>query len=137
MKPWQEKKGLFVPWSLNCSLCIKPETVEHVFIECWDAVFHWDILQRTLKKELPITPQGIRFLPVENVGGVPYDMFMVLSLHSIWKTRMSVRHADVDARPVREHFIESVAYIREVYRAQPEHPDWLPLLDELVRLKRF
>ncbi|CAN7949568.1 unnamed protein product [Ixodes pacificus] len=51
-------------------------------------------------------------------------MFMLLGLHSLWKTRMSVGHADVNARPARENFIESVAYIREVYRAMSEPPDW-------------
>lgn len=50
---------------------------------------------------------------------------------------MSVRHADVDVRSVRENFIESVAYMREVYKAHKEPPDWLPLFDELVKLKRF
>lgn len=137
VKTWLEEKGVFVPWSTNCLLCKKPETIEHVFIECWDAIFHWDILQRTLKKELPITAQGIRFLPVDNDGGVPYDMFMALSLHSIWKTRMGVRHADVNVRTVRENFVESVAYIREVYRALPEPPDWWHVLNDLVLLKRL
>uniref|UniRef100_A0A6B0V817 Putative tick transposon n=1 Tax=Ixodes ricinus TaxID=34613 RepID=A0A6B0V817_IXORI len=137
VKPWLAAKGIYVPWSVNCLLCKKPETIEHVFIECWDAVFHWDILQRTIKKTLPINPRGIRFLPVENEGGVPSDMFMVLSLHSIWKTRMGVRHAEANVRPVRENFIESVAYIREVYRQLPEPPDWMSLLDECVSLKEF
>lgn len=137
VKPWLEEKGIFVPWSVNCLLCRKPETINHIFLDCWDAVFHWDILQRTLKKDLPITEYGIRFLPTSSEGGVPYDMFMVLSLHSMWRTRMAVRHADADARPVRDYFIESVAYIREVYKAQEEQPEWLPVMDTLVALKAF
>ncbi|XP_077551732.1 uncharacterized protein LOC144165831 [Haemaphysalis longicornis] len=134
---WLAERGFFVPWTTNCSLCKKPETVNHVFIECWDPVFHWDILQRTLKKELPITPQGIRFLPLESEDGVPYDLIMVLSLHSIWRTRMAVRNADINARPVRENFIESVPYIREVLRVEDEPPEWLPVLDDLVCLRKF
>uniref|UniRef100_A0A131Y773 Uncharacterized protein n=1 Tax=Ixodes ricinus TaxID=34613 RepID=A0A131Y773_IXORI len=134
VKAWLEEKGIYVPWTVNCLLCKKPETVEHVFI---DAVFYWDILQRTLKKDLPITSQGIRFLSVENDDGIPYDMFMVLGLHSIWTTRMAVRHADVNVRSVRGNFIESVAYMREVYRTLPVPPDWMPLLDELMSMKRF
>ncbi|KAM7313597.1 uncharacterized protein ISCGN_003450 [Ixodes scapularis] len=132
-----ESRGIYVTWTTNCLLFKRPETIEHVFIECWDAVFYWDILQRTLKKDLPVTPFGIRFLPIENEGGVPFDMIMVLGLHSIWKTRMAVRHADVDVRSVRENFIESLAYIRAVLAAQPEPPDWLPLLKKVVCLKLF
>lgn len=64
-------------------------------------------------------------------------MFMALSLHSLWKPRMAVRHADPDARPAREYFIESIAYIRDVMKMQDEQPDWANILDELVNLKRF
>lgn len=135
--PWLEEKGFFVPTGINCRVCNKPETVEHIFLDCEDAVFHWDILQRTLKKQLPVTPYGIRFLPTDNAGGVPYDMFMALSLHSVWKTRMAVRHADPNARPAREYFIESIAFIRDVYKTQTEQPEWFPILDALVNLKRF
>ena len=128
---------MFVPWSTNCLLCRTAETVEHVFIECWDAVFHWDILQRTLKKDLPVNPRGICYLAVENEADIPYDMVMLLSPHSMWQTRMSLRHADVNVRTVRENFIENIVYVREVYRALAEPPDWLPLLDELANFKRF
>lgn len=100
-------------------------------------MFHWDVLQRTIEKELPITPYGIRFLPTENEGGVPYDMFMLLGLHSLWRTRMAVRHADVHARSTREYFIESVCYLKEVYDAQNEKPEWIRLLNELAKLGRF
>ncbi|XP_075546710.1 uncharacterized protein LOC142579922 [Dermacentor variabilis] len=137
VKVWLEQKGIFVPWTTDCRLCKKPETIEHAFIECWDAVFHWDILQRTLKKELPINPYGIRFLPVESDDGPPFDMFMLLGLHSLWKTRMAVRHADVNVCSARENFIESMSLLREVYRAQSETPDWVSILDELVCLKKF
>lgn len=94
-------------------------------------------MQRTLKKQLPISAYGIRFLPVPSERGVPYDMLMALGLHSIWRSRMAVRHADADARPVSEYFIESVAYIRNVFRVQSEQPEWLPLLDNLMTIKAF
>lgn len=136
VKTWLQDKGIFVPWTTNCLLCKKPETIEHAFLDCWDAIFHWDILQRTLKKELPLNPYGIRFLPVDNQD-VPYDMFMLLGLHSLWKTRMQMRHAEIDIRSSREHFIESVVYIRECIRAQPEPPEWAALLDDLAKLKKF
>lgn len=40
VKPWLQEKGLYVhPWTLNCRLCKKLETIEHIFLDCWDAVF--------------------------------------------------------------------------------------------------
>ncbi|CAN8001627.1 unnamed protein product [Ixodes hexagonus] len=105
VKTWLDDKGLFVPRGVNCFLRQKPETVEHVFLDCWDGVFFWDVLQRTLKKEFPLDPYGIRFLAVEDENGIPLDLVMLLGLHSIWKSRMAVRHADTDARDIREYLV--------------------------------
>ncbi|CAN7941678.1 unnamed protein product [Ixodes hexagonus] len=137
VKPWLEAKGFFVPWSVNCLLCKVPESIEHVFIDCWDAVFLWDVLQRMLKKDLPLTAHGIRFLPLENEGGIPYDIVTDGVTRRLWRTRTGVHNADVNVRSAREYFIESVAYIREVYRSLPGPPDWLRVLDDLFSLKRF
>ncbi|KAM7281618.1 uncharacterized protein ISCGN_006117, partial [Ixodes scapularis] len=82
-------------------------------------------------EDLPLDPYGIRFLPLETEGGVPYDFFMLLGLHSLWRTRTEVNNADVKIRPAGDHLIESAAYIREVYRGLQEPPDWVSLLDEL------
>ncbi|XP_049276348.1 uncharacterized protein LOC125760372 [Rhipicephalus sanguineus] len=137
VKTWLQDKGIFIPWTTDCILCKKPETIEHVFLDCWDPIFHWDVLQRTLKKQLPLDPYGIRFLPVDVSGGFPYDVIMVLILHALWKTRTQYQHVDKDIRPVREHFIESVVRLRDVYRALADPPDWVSVLDVLVCMKRF
>lgn len=84
VKTWLKDKGIFVPWTTDCSLCKKPETIEHAFLDCWDPIFHWDVLQRTLKKQLPLDPYGIRFLPVDVSEDIPYDLIMVLGLHALW-----------------------------------------------------
>lgn len=34
VKTWLEQKNIFVPWGVHCFLCKKPETVEHVFLDC-------------------------------------------------------------------------------------------------------
>lgn len=137
VKPWLEEKGLFVAWSVNCLRCRKPETIEHIFLDCSDAVFLWDVLKRTLKKELPVTPYGIRFLPTSNDNGVPHDMFMLLCLHSLWKTRMAVRHEHIRIQSARENFIESMLLMREVYKARNEDNEWISVLDELASIKCF
>ncbi|SCV66487.1 hypothetical protein ANAPC5_01426 [Anaplasma phagocytophilum] len=54
----------------------------------------WDILQNTLRKDLVITQERIRFLPVDEDNKVPYNLFIVLGLLSSWKTRMELRHAE-------------------------------------------
>ncbi|XP_054919789.2 uncharacterized protein [Dermacentor andersoni] len=136
VKTWLHDKGFFVPWTTNCLLCRKPETVEHVFLECWDPIFYWDVLQRTIKKELPLSPYGIRYLSIESEE-VPYDLIMLLGLHSLWKTRMQVRHADINTRSTRENFIESVVYLRECFRAQTDPPEWISLFDDLSQMKSF
>lgn len=137
VKAWLSERNIPVPWSDNCFLCKKTETIEHVFIECWDAVFFWDVLQRTIKKDLPLTPQGIRFLPMEGEDDVPYDMIMLMGLHSIWRSRMAVRHADVDVRPVYKYFVENMSYLKEVYKVQQPRPEWLSVLEALSTLKDF
>ncbi|XP_075539586.1 uncharacterized protein LOC142574373 [Dermacentor variabilis] len=79
VKTWLQEKGLYVPLNTNCRLCNQPETIEHCFILCRDAFLFWDILQRTIKKDFPLTYYGIRFLPVKKTASItPYDLFMLL-----------------------------------------------------------
>lgn len=60
-----------------------------------------------MKKDFPLSARGIRFLDV-NPEVIPYDLFFffVLGLHSIWKSRMDVRNADVNAKSVGAHSAE-------------------------------
>lgn len=51
VKIWLIEKCLFVPWGPDCLLCKKPETVQHAFIDCWDWVFPWNIVERTFWRE--------------------------------------------------------------------------------------
>ncbi|CAN8002601.1 unnamed protein product [Ixodes pacificus] len=136
VKTFLEANGMNLYWSVNCNLCKQPESIEHVFLGCWDALLFWDVLQRTIKKELPLSPQGIRFLTIEREP-VPYDIIMLLGLHGIWKSRMAVRHADVDARSPREYFIETIKWLRECYKKINTDVEWLPVMDDLAALKTF
>lgn len=131
---WMQERGLYVPWGTDCRLCKKPETVEHVFIDCWDAVFYWDVLQRALQKDLPVDAYGIRFLPVVS-NEYPYDAIMLLGLHSIWRSRIAVRNSDPRARSVQEYFVESVARIREVMVSEKSDEEVLSLFSKLSKLK--
>ncbi|XP_050042606.3 uncharacterized protein [Dermacentor andersoni] len=136
VKTWLNSRGCFVPWSTNCRLCPRAETIDHCFIDCRDAVFFWDILQRTLKKDIDITPYSIRFLPFKVTGGPPYDMFITLGLYSLWRSTLCDRHAE-SPRSTKSFFRESAAYVRSVYAAQESPPDWMHLLDACVCLPEF
>lgn len=135
VKTWMAERGLFVPWGVHCQICRRDETIDHVFLECWDAVFLWDILQRTLKKDFPLHPQGIRFLAIDNEDGVPYDLIMLIVLHSVWRCRMAVRNADIDARAARQYFKESIHRYVEEQKARIPVPHWLPCVESLLNMK--
>ncbi|XP_077545896.1 uncharacterized protein LOC144158707 [Haemaphysalis longicornis] len=94
VQTWLNSKGVYVPWSVNCRLCNQPETIDHCFVLCRDAVFFFYVLQRTLKKDIDITPYSIRCLPVMKNCSVPYDLFVLIGLFSLWKCRMIDRHAE-------------------------------------------
>lgn len=127
-----QKRGIFVPRSVNCHLCKLPESVEHVFIYCWNAVFFWDVLKRTLKKELYITDPSIRYLPVHTTEKYPYDMIILLCLYCIWRSRMAVRHADIDVQPVHFYFIELTTRVQAVLESLDVTPEWIGLFHDLA-----
>lgn len=135
VQTWLKEKGLDTPWGTDCTICKQPDNIDHVFIHCWMAVHFWDVMQRTLHKDFPLTPHGIRYLPTENNEGVPYDLIMLLGLHSIWRARMAWLHGDVDARPARQFLRESVTQFVEGLRVQQPVPDWLDFLEPLISLK--
>lgn len=137
VKTWMAEKDLFVPWGIDCIICKKAETIEHVFIDCWDAVFLWDVLQRTLKKDLPVDAQGIRYLPVESEDGMPYDLIMLVGLSSIWKARMAARYSDIDARSARQYFREAMSEYVENQKYVSNPPECLADMESLVHLRDF
>lgn len=137
VKAWMVEKQLFVPWGIDCLICKKVETIEHVFIDCWDAVFLWDVLQRTLKKSLPVDAHGIRYLPVENEDGMPYDLIMLVGLNCIWKARMAARYSDIDARSARQYFREAMSAYVENQKYVSNPPECIVDMESLVRLKDF
>lgn len=132
-----KEKGFFVPWGTHCLICNQPETIDHVFLHCWEGVFLWDVLQRTVKKEFPLDPYGIRYLAIENDDGLPFDLVMLVGLHSIWRARMAGYYCDPDARPARMYFRESINAFLEVQKAHECAPEWLSRLEPLATLREF
>lgn len=135
VKTFLEKKGCYLPWGTHCFICKLPETVDHVFLHCWEGVYFWDVLQRSVKKEFPLDSHGIRFLNVDNDDGAPFDAVMLMGLHCIWRARMAGYHCDKDARPAYVYFRESIHWFLEIYKAAPEPPVWLPRLEPLLTLR--
>lgn len=137
VKVWMAERGMFLPWGANCLLCKQPETVDHVFIDCWDAIMFWDVLKRTIKKDIDITSHSIRFLPVNKHESVPLDMIMVLSLFALWKSRMDVRHAVEKPKSAPQYFTELVTQVKSVFECTDATPDWANLLHVLLCMKDF
>lgn len=137
VKPWLKTKGFYLPWGVNCMICKKAETIEHIFLDCSDSVFLWDVLQRTIKKDFQLTPFGIRYLPCEETEGVPCDLIMLITMHSVWKTRMDIRNEHEDAKPAKVYLHEYLLYVRSVLRELPEPPDWLPVMEKLLTAKYY
>ncbi|KAK8763535.1 hypothetical protein V5799_033856 [Amblyomma americanum] len=73
--------------------------------------------------------------PRENCAA-PYDLFMLLKLFIIWKTRMMNRHA-ASTRSSKSLFREQCALMRGVYAALEESHSWLPYLYTRVCLPDF
>ncbi|XP_040061752.2 uncharacterized protein LOC120836770 [Ixodes scapularis] len=136
VKPWLRDKGIFVPWSVNCRLCNTPETIEHCFIFCTDAYLFWDVLQRTIKKDLYINTYSIRFLPVEDPDTFPADFFILLGMHSLWKTRMIDRNAE-PPRTTKSNFIETCNHVISVLDELGEKPRWYWRLEKCLSFPDF
>ena len=137
VKAFQEDRGLFLPWGPDCLICKKPETIDHVFLHCWEGVYFWDVLQRTIKKDLPLDPHGIRFLPVNDEEGLPIDLIMLNGLHCLWRARMAGFYCDPDARPARMYFRKCMTKFVELQKAQEFVPEWLSRVEPLTALKEF
>lgn len=88
--------------------------------------------QTNSEKRTAHKPLRYSFLAMHRRRGVPADMIMLLCMNSVWKTRMDVRHARVDARSARQHLIESLTYTRDALKHMTEPPEWFQELDALV-----
>lgn len=109
-----------------------PDTVEHVFSGCWGAVLFWDVLKRTFKKYIFINSHSIRFLPTHKNREVPYNMIMPISLYSIWKSRMDVRHAAPSSKRVHVHFIQSISQVEAVLETGAVVPESGSVFDKML-----
>lgn len=108
---------VYLPREKDCRPSKKPGNVEQVLFDCWDLVFFWGVLQRTLRKEMPLAQNGSHFFEVGH-NDIPYDVFFFLGLHTILRSRMAVRNSDMNARPIVYYFAGNICKLREVYVAQ-------------------
>uniref|UniRef100_G3MNG6 Reverse transcriptase zinc-binding domain-containing protein n=1 Tax=Amblyomma maculatum TaxID=34609 RepID=G3MNG6_AMBMU len=113
VKVWLQKKNIFV-CSVSCRLCDAPETIEHCFIACKDAILFYDVLQRTLKKDFILNSHNVRYLITTEHDHEPFDMIFLLGLHSLWKTRMLDRNAEPLVSPAT-YFGQMVHQLRDTY----------------------
>uniref|UniRef100_L7LZK6 Reverse transcriptase zinc-binding domain-containing protein n=1 Tax=Rhipicephalus pulchellus TaxID=72859 RepID=L7LZK6_RHIPC len=135
VKAWLSTRGIFVS-SINCRLCDVPETIEHCFISCKDAILFWDVLQRAFKKQLDLNPHSIRYLVPPKSNAMPVDMLLLMGMHSLWKTRMLDRHAEPMVSS-RSHFVQMTVQLKDFYEQLQFQPDWYPQFMESTALIPF
>ncbi|KAM7306341.1 hypothetical protein ISCGN_010064 [Ixodes scapularis] len=130
VKTWQEKKGFFVPWNLNCVLCPTPETLQHVFLFCPNAELFWAELRCRLQVELYMDWRSAKLL---EFGTGPdskcLEVLALLGLHAIWKSRTDHLLVLEEGKPAWRHFEEGFmiasSLIAEV--GNPEMAGWAEL----------
>lgn len=133
VKTWLHERGLFVPWSTNCVWCGVPETVDHCFMDCQDAVFFWEVFQRAFKKTIFVNHHSIRFLPVPPSVNVPLDMFMLVGMHSMWKSRAKFCQGEV-RRCSWDIFRQDVQKIQSLYEFRElDCQDWACVFNDISR----
>lgn len=125
VKAWLESKGFFVPWTINCRYCAAPETIDHVFLYCTEALFFWADLERKLKRELNLNPHTIRFLPFEPSDEIRYDVITVIGLYALWKLKVKERNEE-PLQPPMIYFQQELLETYKVAQYTENMLDWLP-----------
>lgn len=136
MKTWLRSRDIFVS-SVDCPLRDVPETIEHCFISCRDAILFWDVLQRTLQKDFVLNPHSVRYLLPASCNDVAFDMLLLIGMHSLWKTRMLQRNAEPIISSTA-HFIKMVTSAKRcIVRANQSQQEWYTALVRCLSLPLF
>lgn len=125
VKTRQADRGFFVPWSTGCHLCGRPETSEHVFAECGNAVFLWAELQDFYKIEIDTSYEALRFLKCSTTAEAKEitDIVVTLAVHALWRTRVDVVECALHPRPAWRHFINKAEWTVSVLHAREDSRD--------------
>lgn len=83
VRTFVEERRFYMPWGSHFLICNQAETIYQVFPRWWEGVYIWSGLQMTIKKQFPLHPHEIRYLPIENDDGLPFYLIMVNALHII------------------------------------------------------
>lgn len=92
-------------------MCKKFKTTEHAFIDCWGAVFYWDVLQCMLQQDFPITDAYGIILSHWSCQ-IPIQPHLLLGLKSIWWPFTDVRNSYPRVRYDKGYFAESTGRIK-------------------------
>lgn len=72
-------------------------------------------------------PHTMRFLPVHSGSTVPYDLSLLLGLHSLWHCLTTGRNTDV-LHATKSIFIEMTRQAKGVYQEIGQSLDWFALI---------
>lgn len=139
VKTWLHRKGISVPWSLNCDLCGNTETLSHVLVECSNAYLFWDEMRTTfnLRDAFEVEWSALRFLDFgRNEETRVTTVMLLLGLHAIWQSRTDMVECHVDARPTWSHFVAKLKWVFSVVSGEADAEEWQNVEKQLEEGRR-
>ncbi|XP_029824633.2 uncharacterized protein LOC115310409 [Ixodes scapularis] len=126
VKTWEEQKGFFLPWGVNCVICPVPETLQHTFMYCTNAELFWAQLRAELRINLCPTWYSMKFLDTpEKQQSRCYELLTLIGLHAIWNSRTDPTLVRERGKCAWRHFLEGFHYtssiIKETSFKETEH----------------
>lgn len=127
VKTWEQQKGFFLPWGVNCALCPVAETLEHTFLYCTNAELFWAELRAVLRVDLYPTWFDMKFLNAGEHGQSQcVEILTLIGLRAIWNSRTDHTLVRERGRPAWRHFLEEFHYVCSIIKETcfEEHERW-------------
>ncbi|XP_040067192.1 uncharacterized protein LOC115312745 [Ixodes scapularis] len=123
---WEERKGFYLPWGVNCAICPVPETLQHTFLYCSNAELFRAQLSAALRIELYPTWHSMKFLVTpDQQHSRCYELLTLIGLHAIWNSRTDHTLVRERGKSAWRHFPDGFKYtssiIKETSFEETEH----------------
>ncbi|XP_070376824.1 uncharacterized protein [Dermacentor albipictus] len=121
VKTWLRNKGFFVPWSTDCPLCPYPESLQHVFLFCTNAVLFWHNIRIVFDVQIYPNWDNVKYLTLaDDKNNNSAETLLLLGLYAIWRSRTDYVLALENAKPAWTHFCDAFAYTSSLLGGEDE-----------------